>query len=160
MLEQSLAMPALCSNLMSVAQQLKLTANLIGLYFYIQMCLLEVELWCKIGHFKRSRWIGLLVKLLLDKYEMASAPTQKHLSGLSEMGAHLVTTEAYILNCTLHLSLKIYLRGILVLLLCSAVETYEASKRWQVYLLFFASRSKARHKFTTTDIRSVVNRKS
>ena len=86
MLEQSLAMPALCSILMSVAQQLKLTANLIGLYFYIQMCLLEVELWCKIGHFKRSRWIGLLVKPLLDKYEMASAPTQKHLSGLSEGG--------------------------------------------------------------------------
>ena len=77
-----------------------------------------------------------------------------------QVGAHLVTTEAYILNCTLHLSLKIYLRGILDLLLCSAVETYEASKRWQVYLLFFASRSKARHKFTTTDIRSVVNRKS
>ena len=77
-----------------------------------------------------------------------------------QVGAHLVTTEAYILNCTLHLSLKKYLRGILDLLLCSAVETNEASKRWQVYLLFFASRSKARHKFTTTDIRSVVNRKS
>ena len=26
------------------------------------------------------------MKLLLDKYEMASAPTQKHLSGLSEGG--------------------------------------------------------------------------
>ena len=44
MLEQSLAMPALCLIMMSVAQQLKLAANLIGLYFYIQMCLLDVEL--------------------------------------------------------------------------------------------------------------------
>ena len=31
---------------------------------------------------------------MLDNYEMAIAPTQKHLSGLSEVGAHLVTTEA------------------------------------------------------------------
>ena len=34
-----------------------------------------------------SRWIWLLVKPLLYKYEMASAPTQKNLSeGLSEGG--------------------------------------------------------------------------
>ena len=77
-----------------------------------------------------------------------------------QVGAHNVTTEA--LHPQLHLASvtqKIF-RGILDLLLCTAVETYEASSRRQVNLLFFASRSKAWHKFTITDIRSVVNRKS
>ena len=72
----------------SVAQQQRFTASLTGLYFPSNS--LTFGWWVVMQSrysLVNSRWIGLLVKPLLYKYKMASAPTQKHLSeGLSEGG--------------------------------------------------------------------------